>query len=725
MKKKIFLVLITLTGLISNGQKGGDPVILGNYLTFTPLNQTVSGNSGEDIFAQVLVNCYGSDAQPVFFNIVPCLIDQGYQGHTTNNGYTLYPGGNSTITFKFKKTVTTSSSFEYKFIKDNGSCGNNPSFIKITVNYTPLPTCELMPTSPTFSYITAGGATVTWVNVLNNNGYQFKYRKIGTSSWSTINVNQNQTSITLTSLLPQTGYEFEFRVKCANGLLSNSIGGYAFTTLPCNPPIPVLNDAYDITQNSAKISWQNAEGYLGIVIYLKRNYETYWNSIYVSSGTTRSIPFLQWNTTYQYKIAHTCTGNVGPESEIKTFTTLDSPSFIFPENVVIATINSDSYLEVLYGNGTKRLTPYYLKKIDVYSSEFMVGIEGADRPIFFIGTNIYGEISAVYPSILTTNNQTTGLKIKDISVGKPYKYNSTIQDLPVVFAIGEDNNIYYKLYNGLYTDWSVANFTIQSGPWTGQLKSIEASGFYSFYLMDSNRNCVRCDKNFYNGSTFNCYPISNYNGSNEAIGAAFENYNENPPVNTPSFYNGMYRVENNNTITYHYNFGDNESTQIPKPANEPDFCSNCSIDGFVNNFGQPGNFVFLPNNNGYYYNGTNWTLVAQNIKDISIGKFTETIGYRNNNDNTDISQDLQIENNHFKIYPIPASENLSIDINKNSINKKIAVALFDYTGKSLLNFESINKAHIEINLNSYVDGIYLLKLEIENEIITQKITLKH
>jgi hypothetical protein len=744
MKKIYFLILILSIGLKSYSQRQTTPIgtepDLGinppktkpdtnssNYLTFTPVSQNVSGNSGEEIEAQVLVNCYGGSNTPVFFNINFCSVPDGYLFHSTDNGYILYPGQNSTITFKFKKTVTSPSTIQYVFRKDNGNCTNNSSLISINVtyNYTPPPTCTLIPSVPLISNITSATAFASWTNVVGNNGYILSYLRNGSQNWNYLYLNPNQTSVSIFDLVPEATYQCRLQVKCINNVISQSVWGQPFTTLPCIAPTPIVNDASEITKNSAKITWQTVPGNNTYRIFVKRTNENEWIQFSTSlNSTSRTLNRLQWNTTYEYKVATKCGSQNGDPSEVKTFTTLDSPDLDFPDNVFIATIsNVDSRVALHYPDGLTIRLINQLDKIDIYNSEYAVGRRG-NQAIFLKKENNstndgFQFYWSEYDKILPNN-----LEVKDISIGKPFKYNNIVNNNYPTYVIASDNNIYSTINGFQYqvTNWTHVPYTISSGPWTGQLRSIEAVSHYGFYLMDSNRNCVRCDRNFI-GNNIVCYPISNYNGSNEAIGAAFENYNETPPANTPSFYNAMYRVENNNSITYHYNFGDNESLQIPKPNNEPDYCSNCSIDGFTNNYGQPSNLVFLPNNDGYYYDGTNWSLVAQNIKDISIGQFNRTIGLRQINNV--LSEDVNKDQKNIILSPIPASESLQIKIDGYDSSKLVQVTLIDQSGKILSSFDSSNNNNINLDLNKYKDGIYFLKILIEDELITRKIIIRH
>ncbi|WP_281323177.1 hypothetical protein [Flavobacterium aestivum] len=79
-----------------------------NTLSYSPLSNTINLNSGVEGTVDVLVNCYGSSSNPIFLNAtLSCGNNDGIQSQSYTNGNILTPGQNTTIRFKFKKTVTT------------------------------------------------------------------------------------------------------------------------------------------------------------------------------------------------------------------------------------------------------------------------------------------------------------------------------------------------------------------------------------------------------------------------------------------------------------------------------------------------------------------------------------------------------------------------------------------------------------------------------------------
>ena len=107
-----------------------------NTVTYTSLTNTLNINSGVEGTVDVLVNCYGSSSNPIFLDALQsCGNNDGVISSSYTNGSILTPGQNTTIRYKFKKTVATDTQIVYKF-STNGSCFQDESkMIKITVNY--------------------------------------------------------------------------------------------------------------------------------------------------------------------------------------------------------------------------------------------------------------------------------------------------------------------------------------------------------------------------------------------------------------------------------------------------------------------------------------------------------------------------------------------------------------------------------------------------------------
>lgn len=685
-----------------------------NYLTFTGMTQTVSVASDQEVSVTILVNCYGNSPDPVNLLVTPCVFDNGYKSYSTNNGTILYPGQNTTITFKFKKVITQASTFNYKFIKSiNDSCTNESNLIKITVNYlfTPPPTCVLSePTTVSVSNLTTSQATISWNNTIGNNGYKVSWHVYGSTSGDFMATNINESTITLGNLQSAKTYIYQIATRCSNGIYSNKVATGSFETQACTPPIPVPNEVTNITDYSATISWPMVTGYLKYQVIYKKSTDTKWTYLPTSS-TNLVLSNLNWNTEYEYRVATKCgvDDNYGNYSTIKSFTT-SSPSIIFPEDILIATVNTAGTVHLNYPTGRKSELPYSstIRKIDMNSSKSIIAVTDSNSPIYYNGSEW---IDYTIP----------GTPIWDVSISKPFKFK-TYNQPETIFALAYNRSVYYKILGGL---WTKLTPVITSGPWSNEIKSIEAHSFYSFNLLDTEGNCVRCDRVFgmESNSNVNCRPVSI---DTEGIGASHEDYiYEEATGNTKSSTSALYTTKSDNTITYKYNLSDIESVALQKPSQEPNSCTKCLIDGYLSSYGVPGSLVYLPNSTGYFYNGTNWITVAENINDISIGKYEGFVG----TPIAKIAQQKDISgNNNPEIvsYPNPVDSNLNIDLHNLPDSTYIKMMLSDINSANIIFEEEItNSKKFKLDVSKFKSGIYILKILVNENVYTKKIIIKH
>lgn len=84
---------------------------------------------------------------------------------------------------------------------------------------------------------------------------------------------------------------------------------------------------------------------------------------------------------------------------------------------------------------------------------------------------------------------------------------------------------------------------------------------------------------------------------------------------------------------------------------------------------------------------------------------------------------LEVEKG-MKVYPNPTTGifNVKVDI---PANETIQVGVYDAAGSELQNVVSntMNQGHYEVNLNGYAAGVYLVRMQIQDQIITKKVIL--
>ncbi len=246
--KKIFLLLIVFKISFLTAQ---------NYIRTTPKNQTVSGNSGEDIIANVRINSFGTTDESIHFSILPIQIDEGLISITPHSGIIAKPGDLENIEFKFRKNVSTSSDKEYKFKVEN-VFGNSYEEIIIKVTYNASSSsCNLSaPSNLNTGSITENSARISWSNVTNANKYQYQYKKRTASSWTSLTTTSR--SATLSNLQANQEYSWRVRARCSNNVYSSRwSSSKTFKTLQgCQDDLTITEkvDANETDNQSSKIS---------------------------------------------------------------------------------------------------------------------------------------------------------------------------------------------------------------------------------------------------------------------------------------------------------------------------------------------------------------------------------------------------------------------------------------------------------------------------------------
>ncbi|WP_232074168.1 fibronectin type III domain-containing protein [Spirosoma aureum] len=94
-------------------------------------------------------------------------------------------------------------------------------------------------------------ATLNWSSDESGSSYDARYRQVGTTDWTTVS-NLTSSSVAITGLISNISYEWQVRVRCANGSYSDFSGLNTFNTAPCSLP---YNLVASVSYNGARLSW--------------------------------------------------------------------------------------------------------------------------------------------------------------------------------------------------------------------------------------------------------------------------------------------------------------------------------------------------------------------------------------------------------------------------------------------------------------------------------------
>ncbi len=161
MKKIKFKILFIFLTIICLGVNGQNRFTEPNYVTYTPLDQSISTPSGVEVTANVRINCYGKQPDTRRWEITAQFLPEGYLIHSPGIEF-LRSDENDIVEFRFKLETSQTGTLLYEFkaewYPDGG--GSNPDEEDITIEVTYIAeSCSLSPPgSLTTSNITSNSA---------------------------------------------------------------------------------------------------------------------------------------------------------------------------------------------------------------------------------------------------------------------------------------------------------------------------------------------------------------------------------------------------------------------------------------------------------------------------------------------------------------------------------------------------------------------------------------
>jgi hypothetical protein len=210
------------------------------------------------------------------------------------------------------------SSGSYKLRAIGGYTGSTCQEYSNSINVT---IGALTPTNLSTSNIGLTSATFNWGSVSNADHYDIRWRIQGATTWSTQN-NIYSTSITKTTLIASSTYEWEVRSACSIGTSSASLWSVTqnFTTAtPC--VVPTTPVTTGITTTTATLGWNVVSGAVGYSVRYKKTTQPWAQWTYVTVTTNSyGLTALLSGTDYHWQVASMCDANGSNNSAYTGYT---------------------------------------------------------------------------------------------------------------------------------------------------------------------------------------------------------------------------------------------------------------------------------------------------------------------------------------------------------------------------------------------------------------------
>jgi hypothetical protein len=170
----------------------------------------------------------------------------------------------------------------------------------------------------TISNITNYSALVSWNNALNGTSYILEYKLSSSNTWIVFPA-QTETSKLLDNLTAGSTYHVRIKTNCGE-ISSEYSAVYAFTTgNSCDVPTGLV--VTNITESSAKVSWNPVSGATQYDFRYKLSNSSTWNTFTIT-GTSITFSGLTSNTSYDVCVRAKC-GTINSDyTAVVTFITL-------------------------------------------------------------------------------------------------------------------------------------------------------------------------------------------------------------------------------------------------------------------------------------------------------------------------------------------------------------------------------------------------------------------
>jgi len=532
------------------------------------------------------------------------------------------------------------------------------------------------------SNIGLNSSLLTWTGSPNASSYEIMYRRQGDIQTTTFQVGGNTNSFLMAGLFRNTNYDVKIRTICQNNAIS-IYTGMLFTTadnLQCLTPTRFT--AGDVTDQSVRLSWDAVTGSNSYEVSLKKVGDSAFEGVNVQ-GLTKTYVNLLPNTEYEARIRTNCsnTNSFSNYSSVKFTTSVSQNPCLAPELMLTSVTNS------------------------VATINWMAIQKNYELQYRVIGTNYVSRLENLPPPYI----------LKDLSANTTYEVRVR------------------NFCDTRTTDFSnVLLFTTKANSCTPPTIALKSKSANTIAINISNGNSVvEINYKETGASSYTRILITN-TGSYNISGVLT---NRSYDIQVRNFCGGIFS---------------DYSNQLTVTANN--LVASCEVPTLdVASVSARSAFIFWP---------TRMSLYEVNVRDVKLNETKRT--YESNvgslllnNLNTNTAYEVSIRNicngafseasspvrfttrvakeegignelnGNLSVYPNPNNGHFTIKFDS-EVNNTAFITMMDVSGRIV--YSSTSTANIGINeipvqTDSISGGIYMLKLNINGVISTQKVVL--
>jgi hypothetical protein len=288
------------------------------------INRVVNGSCLSDCLgntclpsANMSTNSVGNATATFNWAAVPGAVS--YNLRYRIEGTSTWTNVNSITTSYNASGLTPGSNYEWQV---QTICQSGSSIYSISTTFITIPlTCDV-PNNLATTFVYSNYASISWTAVGGANGYNLRWRQVGSSTWSTAST--TSTSYFISSLNANTNYEWQIQTTCIGGGSSAFSSSQLFTTIvpPCEGSFN--NYTNNLTSTSAALNFGATAGgpINGAYNIRYRIIGTQsWTQITVSTSPY-TLSGLLASTSYEWQVQVICQETTSAWSQSINFTTL-------------------------------------------------------------------------------------------------------------------------------------------------------------------------------------------------------------------------------------------------------------------------------------------------------------------------------------------------------------------------------------------------------------------